>query len=178
MRTRVLNTSGLSLLEVVLAIALVSLAVGSLVTISNTAVTGDARSRTMADQYAREGIEQMRVLRDSLGFNGLFTSSTGMNLTSNGTKCYAMDSSTTGFADLVLSSPPGVLPFATMDTDANYTLNTNAKFSRGVCVTRLNGAGNEVRMTIKVTVTYDYRLVGATDTYKKVDIVTELSDWK
>jgi prepilin-type N-terminal cleavage/methylation domain-containing protein len=75
--TNAINISaGFSLLEVVLSIAIVSIAIGFLVTLSGTVIHGsdNARSRTIADQYVRDGLEQVRSYRDHNGWAALTVS--------------------------------------------------------------------------------------------------------
>jgi Tfp pilus assembly protein PilV len=61
------DEQGLSLLEVVLAIAIVVISLTALVAIANTSSqsVGNSRSHTIADQYVREGLEMVRNIRDN-----------------------------------------------------------------------------------------------------------------
>lgn len=65
------NQEGLSLLEVIISIAVVSLAITALVTISNAAIASvdSSRNQAIADQYARQDLEAARVNRDQSGWN-------------------------------------------------------------------------------------------------------------
>lgn len=60
------NQQGLSLLEVLVAIAFVTISITAMVTISNAALTNvnHSRDEAAADQYARQAIEIARAYRD------------------------------------------------------------------------------------------------------------------
>lgn len=64
------NQSGLSMLELILAIVIISLTMTALVVISNNTLStsGSSRNQAVADRYAREGIEFLRDYRDNNGW--------------------------------------------------------------------------------------------------------------
>jgi len=69
----------MTLVETMVAIALVAVVTGSLVNIGLLAVANStsANRRGLAIKYAEEGLEIVRSYRDSFGFDSLFTSYAG-----------------------------------------------------------------------------------------------------
>ncbi len=65
------------MLEVVLAIAIVSIAIVALVVVTNASLNAvnESRNQAIADQYSRQAIETLRVIRDKNTWNKLLESS-------------------------------------------------------------------------------------------------------
>lgn len=144
---------GLSLIEVVIALAVVvtlavSLIATSLVT-QKSSVT--ARNNSQATKLVQQNIEQVRILRDRRGFSYLATITDG--------SCYTLNTSNADPLNWSLD------PCSTGET---ITFN-NVPFTRKIALA--TSAANKKSITITVTWTDS----GGTQT---VNNVTYLSDWE
>ena len=73
LKHRISSESGISLLEIMLAIGIAVISISALTVIATTATrnVSNSRGHTIADQYARETITQMRSIRDNQGWASL-----------------------------------------------------------------------------------------------------------
>ncbi len=144
---------GLSLIEVVIALAVVvtlavSLIATSLIT-QKSSVT--ARNNSQATKLVQQNIEQVRILRDRRGFNYLAT------ITDS--SCYTLNTSIADPVNWTLDS---------CSTGEAITFN-NVVFTRKIALATI--AANKKSITVTVTWTDS----GGTQT---VNNVTYLSDWE
>lgn len=163
------SATGLSLLEVLVAIAVATIAMTALVVITNTATRGvdTARTRTTADQFVREGTEQMRAYRDRVGFSTMTAS-----LTNNTDRYFTLDASGTPQLRTVTGSFTHICDVATSAASGTtYQIPGNPDYYR-VVTQRLENTGTNDRIT--VTICYNVR----NGRYETDSAQTMLTNWK
>ena len=140
---------GISLLEIILAIAIATMAMTSLVVISNTAITAvdTARNRTAADQFVREGTELMRSYRDNSGWTALIS-----GLSSGQGKYYSINSSGLPVAQASPTYSASTNPCSFANT-ATFQIPNVIRFYRVVSL--YMNSTSEAKVT--VTVCYNYK---------------------
>lgn len=172
---------GLSIIEVMVSIAIVAIAITALVTISNASINSvnSSRDQAIADQYARQGIEITRAVRDQTTWdkfiknngNGGGTGAPGEQ------RIYSLkDPSVGSFTQVgsVSTADAYSTPCAYIQSDTtNYNITGNTRFRRAIVVKVVTiGSGTEAQVLSSVCYSY------AGSNYKKVEVRTILSSWK
>lgn len=161
------SDEGVSLLEIILAIAIVVVSLSALVAIAATANRSVATSRghTIADQFVRGGIESIRNYRDNYGWNTLIDRGGANEIPDGGAKYYAIGQD----GQIVPQTMAGTIeqPCPHMQSSA---FQLEGGYYRAA---RMSLDGNE--LTIRVTVCYEYKDDG---TSRDVAVTTMLTNWR
>jgi len=130
------SQKGATIIEVIIALALASIILGSIVALAANSLASSTESklRTQSTHYTEEGIEIVRALRDSQGFNTFYSSY------ANGNTYYIQSDSNQGYS---LTTTSG--------NDYLTSINLNPPFSRTVVITDPGSAGNRVLVEVKVS---------------------------
>lgn len=161
------SDSGVSLLEIILAISVIVISISALTAIATTANRSVAVSRghTIADQYVRGGVELLRNYRDNHGWNGLISLNNNNALNDGQVQYVAIPAS--GVPSYRNISPGGSVPCPSIQGSA-FALGNG--YSR---VARLERNGNELH--IDITVCFEYE---SSTRYQSVSASTILTNWR
>lgn len=165
------HPKGLSLLEVMVAIAVVSMSITALVVISNAAISSvdDSRNQAIADQYVRQALEATRVNRDQNGWlNFLKNSDDASVIPLNGMRLYVLNGT-----NLIYKKTPTqteITNICATTKTSDYAISGTNGFYQSV-VLKLTQS-NEI--TVTANACYAYR--GSTS--RKVSVQTILTDWQ
>ena len=165
---RLSSDSGLSLLEIMLAIAIVLVSISALTAIATTATrnVSDSRGHTIADQHARATLAQLRSLRDNQGWAAFIAPS----LSQNGRYDYfTLNSSGQLVAKLGSSSANLDCNHSTVKSLSGLNIDSNNK---QIIRTELNSSQSEMR--IKAMVCCDL----TNDRWSQVTIDSVLTNWR
>jgi prepilin-type N-terminal cleavage/methylation domain-containing protein len=165
------NQRGLSLLEVLVSIAVVSMSITALVIISNAAISSvdDSRNQAMADQYVRQSLEAARVNRDQNGWL-TFTSTPTPTMAVGDYRVYSLDGTIMTYQRDLTGTDITANPCSLYLHDEDYAISGADGFYQGVVLNRISTS--EVKVTANIC--YAYR--GSSS--KKISVQTILSNWQ
>jgi type II secretory pathway pseudopilin PulG len=166
------QSSGLSLLEVIISIAVVSIAISALVVISNAAIrsVNESRNNAIADQYVRQALEATRVNRDQKGWVE-FIAMPSSTMSVGSYRVYSLDGTNMDYRQALTGGAITANPCSSYIKTSNYLITGSANFYRSVVLHRT--ATNEMEITANVC--YGYR--GSSE-FRLSTAQTILSDWQ
>jgi prepilin-type N-terminal cleavage/methylation domain-containing protein len=178
-KTQTLHTSqqGLSLLEVMIAIAVVVIAITALVTISNAAISSvnESRNQAISDQYARQTLEAVRVNRDQRGWNSFLTSAaaTPQTMAIGEYRVFSLNGTIMTYKqNLSGSQITSQTYLCSIAQNSTYAVAGTTSFYRLVTVWLRDAQSAQITATL----CYDYR--ANSNTNRKLEIQTLLTNWQ
>lgn len=158
--------AGLSLLEVLVAVAFVGISISALVIISNAAISAadDSRNQAVADQYVRQALEVSRVYRDKNGWQS-FLDAGGSTLAVNATALFKVNGTSLEYK---ATNPSGST--CTITKTAAYLVPGTTDYYQSVTLKRT------ATDAVEVTGTVCYRYRGGTN--RSVSVQTTLTNWQ
>ena len=139
------SQSGLSLLEVLVSIAVVSMSITALVTISNAAISSvdDSRNQAVADQYVRQSLEATRVNRDQNGWLA-FTSTPSPAMTVGQYRVYSLNGTVMTYQRDLTGADITANPCSLYLHNNNYAITGATGFYQSIVLSRVSA--NEVKV--------------------------------
>ena len=169
-KPRIASASGLSLLEVTIAIAVVSIAISALVVISNAAIrsVNDSRNNAIADQYVRQALEATRVNRDQNGWAQFVQMPNAMDVGSY--RAYSLNGTNLVYHQTLTGSAITASPCTSHANSSDYLLPGTNNFYQSVVLYRKSTS----EMIVTANVCYPY---GGSHTQLS-SAQTILTDWQ